>query len=128
MRIAIVNDMRIAVEALRRLGAAREAAYFATAPFVGAAVAVPLLGERLGIRELMAAAIMGSGVVTLLRAEHAHPHAHEALEHDHAHVHDEHHRHDHEGGVEEPHAHHHVHAPLIHTHAHVSDVHHRHRH
>ncbi|HYV56646.1 MAG TPA: DMT family transporter [Candidatus Nitrosopolaris sp.] len=117
-----------AVEALRRLGAAREAAYFATAPFVGAAVAVPLLGERLGVRELMAAAIMGSGVVALLRAEHAHPHAHEALEHDHAHLHDEHHRHDHDGSVEEPHAHHHVHAPLIHTHAHVSDVHHRHRH
>ena len=33
--------------ALRFVGAAREAAYFATAPFFGALVAVPLLGERL---------------------------------------------------------------------------------
>lgn len=38
--------------ALRLHGAAREAAYLATAPFVGAAAAVPLLGEQLGIAEL----------------------------------------------------------------------------
>jgi drug/metabolite transporter (DMT)-like permease len=122
-------SVALAVEALRRLGAAREAGFFATAPFVGAAVAVPLLGETLGIRELVTAAIMGSGVIVLLHERHAHPHVHEALEHDHAHVHDEHHRHDHGGVVsDEPHAHHHVHAPLSHAHPHVSDAHHRHRH
>ncbi len=118
----------LAVEALRRLGAAREAAFFATAPFVGAAAAVPLLGEAVGLRELLAATILGCGVVVLLREEHAHRHVHEAMEHDHAHVHDEHHRHDHDGVVDEPHAHRHVHVPLTHAHPHVSDAHHRHRH
>src|SRR5262249_19251320 len=40
--------------ALRLLGAAREAALFATAPFVGALFAVPLLGERIGAAALLA--------------------------------------------------------------------------
>jgi len=83
----------LAVEALRRLGAAREAAFFATAPFIGAAVAVPVLGEALGIREVVAAGVMASGLVVLLREEHGHLHIHEPLEHDHRHVHDEHHQH-----------------------------------
>ena len=33
--------------ALRDLGAAREAAYFATAPFFGAALSIPLLGKTM---------------------------------------------------------------------------------
>jgi drug/metabolite transporter (DMT)-like permease len=120
----------LAVRALRILGAARQAALFATAPFVGAVVAVPLLDERFGLRELAASALMALGVTLLLGERHLHAHRHERLEHDHVHVHDEHHRHGHDDGVpaEEPHAHPHVHAPLTHTHAHVSDVHHRHRH
>ena len=44
--ISIVLDMY----ALRFLGAAREAVFFATAPFLGAAAAIPLLGERLAAR------------------------------------------------------------------------------
>jgi drug/metabolite transporter (DMT)-like permease len=32
--------------ALRHIGAAREAAFFATAPFMGAIAAIPILGER----------------------------------------------------------------------------------
>jgi drug/metabolite transporter (DMT)-like permease len=118
----------LAIEALRRLGAAREAALFATAPFVGAAVSVPLLGEAIGLRELVASAIMAIGVLVLFREEHAHPHAHDWLEHEHAHVHDAHHQHDHAGAADEPHAHPHVHPPLVHAHPHVSDAHHRHRH
>lgn len=121
---SIVLDMR----ALRLLGAAREAAYFATAPFIGAIAAVPLLGERLRPLDALAGALMASGVVLLIRERHGHTHVHEALEHDHAHVHDEHHRHDHGGPVSEPHSHPHTHAPIAHDHPHVSDLHHRHRH
>src|SRR5262249_27086498 len=40
--------------ALRALGAARVAAYFATAPFVGALAAVPILGDRLRGADLAA--------------------------------------------------------------------------
>jgi len=120
----------LAVRALRTLGAARQAALFATAPFVGAVAAVPLLGERLGLRECAASGLMALGVTLLLGERHLHAHVHERLEHDHVHVHDEHHRHAHDDGVpaDEPHAHPHVHAPLEHAHAHVSDVHHRHGH
>jgi drug/metabolite transporter (DMT)-like permease len=116
--------------ALRMHGAAREAAYFATAPFVGAVAAVPLLGESLGAAELVAMAIMLSGVVLLLRERHGHAHTHAATEHEHLHTHDEHHRHAHgpDDPPGEPHAHPHRHAALTHDHPHVSDLHHRHVH
>ncbi|MDQ1520202.1 MAG: hypothetical protein QOI55_1275, partial [Actinomycetota bacterium] len=124
--------------ALRALGAAREAAVFATAPFVGALVAVPLLSERLGWRDGTAAAVMAAGVTFMLTERHGHLHAHEPLEHEHVHVHDEHHRHEHEHDDEpgydhavdpsEPHSHVHRHDALVHAHPHVSDVHHRHEH
>jgi drug/metabolite transporter (DMT)-like permease len=114
--------------ALRLLGAAREAAFFATAPFVGAMVAIPLLGERFSVSDSVAAGLMIAGVAVLLRAQHAHRHVHEEIVHDHLHVHDEHHRHDHEGPATEPHAHPHRHDPIEHEHPHVSDSHHRHRH
>jgi drug/metabolite transporter (DMT)-like permease len=114
--------------AMRYVGAARQAAYFATAPFMGALAAVPILGERLGAAELGAGGLMAAGAILLLRARHGHRHEHEALEHDHAHVHDEHHAHAHEGAVDEPHAHPHRHAPLVHDHPHLPDAHHRHRH
>jgi len=124
--LSIVLD----THALRLLGAAREAAYFATAPFVGALVAVPLLGERLQGLDLVAGALMAMGVLLLLRERHGHVHTHEALEHEHVHVHDEHHRHEHPGmsEVTEPHSHPHRHASITHDHPHMSDLHHRHRH
>jgi hypothetical protein len=37
--------------ALRQIGTARQAAYLATAPFVRALAAVPILGERLTVKE-----------------------------------------------------------------------------
>ncbi len=116
--------------ALRLLGAAREAAFFATAPFIGAVLAIPILGERLTPLRGSAFLAMAAGVTALLRARHGHLHHHEALEHEHLHVHDEHHRHAHDPADPpgEPHAHGHRHEPLEHEHAHVSDVHHRHRH
>lgn len=116
--------------ALRLLGAAREAAYFATAPFVGALVAVPLLGERLRPLDLLAGMLMAAGVVLLLRERHGHVHTHAAIEHEHLHVHDAHHQHAHPSGTDftEPHSHPHRHAPVTHDHPHVSDLHHRHKH
>jgi len=118
------------VYALRLLGAAREAAFFATAPFVGALVAIPLLGERPDVSHLLSAVLMGGGVFLLLRERHGHLHVHEEVEHDHAHVHDGHHRHKHAvpGPATEPHAHPHRHAPVVHDHPHLPDLHHRHRH
>jgi drug/metabolite transporter (DMT)-like permease len=118
----------LAVHAMRLLGAARQAAFFATAPFVGAAAAVPLLGETIGVRALAAAGLMGAGVLLLLRERHDHVHVHHRLAHEHRHVHDEHHQHPHLPGDPpgEPHAHAHVHDVLEHAHPHVPDAHHRH--
>jgi drug/metabolite transporter (DMT)-like permease len=117
--------------ALRLLGAAREAAFFATAPFMGALLALPVLGEAPGAAELGAGLLMVGGVLLLLRERHSHLHTHEPLEHEHLHTHDEHHQHSHDGidaPPGEPHAHLHRHAPLTHDHPHVPDLHHRHRH
>jgi drug/metabolite transporter (DMT)-like permease len=124
--LSLVLDMR----ALRLLGAAREAGFFATAPFIGAVVAVPILGERWNLQDAVATTLMIVGVVLLLRAHHAHGHTHAELEHDHVHRHEEHHDHRHEGEafVEEPHAHLHRHLPLTHDHPHLSELHHRHEH
>jgi drug/metabolite transporter (DMT)-like permease len=116
--------------ALRLVGAAREAAYFATAPFVGALLSVALLGDRLGMVAAVAMLLMAIGVALLLRERHSHVHRHDELEHEHLHEHDAHHQHRH-GPLDppgEPHSHAHHHAPLTHDHPHVPDLHHRHRH
>ncbi|HEY1905861.1 MAG TPA: DMT family transporter [Myxococcaceae bacterium] len=116
--------------ALRLLGAAREAAFFATAPFAGALLSVPVLGERLGALQLAAGVVMVGGVALLVRERHGHEHTHEELEHSHSHLHDAHHQHPHPAGMDTtgPHVHPHRHAHLTHAHAHVSDAHHRHAH
>jgi len=116
------------VRALRELGAARQSAIFATAPFVGALLAWPVLGEAPGWRELLAALLMAAGIGLLASEKHAHVHSHEALEHEHLHVHDEHHQHAHDAPVTEPHSHPHRHEALVHEHPHEPDVHHRHPH
>jgi drug/metabolite transporter (DMT)-like permease len=116
--------------ALRYIGAAREAAFFATAPFFGVLGSAVVLHERLTAVDVGALAAMGLGVIVMLRDRHGHLHAHEAMEHEHMHEHDEHHRHEHAPGVPAttPHSHVHRHEPLVHEHPHVSDAHHRHRH
>ncbi len=116
--------------ALRALGAAREAAVFATAPFAGALLAVPLLSESWSTGDLAAAVAMLGGIAILVRDRHEHEHVHPPLDHDHRHIHDEHHQHDHGVDVDpaEPHSHPHRHEPLVHSHPHVSDIHHRHPH
>ena len=118
------------VLALRNLGAARTGAYFSTAPFLGAILAIGMFAEPLRWPLAVAGALMALGVYLHLTEDHEHEHAHEALEHDHAHLHDDHHRHDHGAGdlPGEPHSHPHVHAPLVHRHPPYPDLHHRHRH
>lgn len=116
--------------ALRLLGAAKEAAIFGTAPFIGAAVAVLFFNDRLSSVEVSGAIAMAVGVALLLRERHRHAHRHLPLEHEHAHVHDVHHQHHHAAGTvaTEPHAHPHRHTELVHAHEHSSDAHHRHGH
>ncbi len=115
---------------LRYLGAARTGAYFSLAPFVGAMLAVAMLGEPISATLLMAAGLMGVGLWLHLAERHEHEHAHERLEHEHRHRHDEHHRHDHAPGIDprEPHTHSHRHEPMVHQHPHYPDLHHRHGH
>lgn len=118
------------VLALRHLGAARTGAYFSTAPFIGAAIALALPGESGGPGFWVAGGLMAAGIWLHLTERHVHLHTHTAMVHSHAHVHDAHHRHSHDFDWDgsEPHSHWHQHQPLTHSHAHVPDIHHQHRH
>ncbi len=118
------------VLAMRDLGTARTGAYFALAPFVGAAVGLLLFHEPVTARFLAAAAAMALGLWLHLSERHEHEHVHEPLRHTHRHVHDEHHTHEH-GSADppgEPHTHEHFHPRLVHRHPHYPDIHHRHPH
>jgi drug/metabolite transporter (DMT)-like permease len=123
-------SLALFIVGLRLLGTARTGAYFSVAPFFGAALAVPLLGEPLTMRIAVAGLVMGVGVWLHLTEKHGHVHEHEDLEHDHEHIHDEHHQHAHAAGMPSgaPHRHTHRHTPLTHSHAHFPDAHHRHEH
>ncbi len=118
------------VLALRQLGSARTAAYFSTAPFIGAVLATLMFGEPVTPRLVAAAVLMGIGLWLHLAERHEHEHVHDPLEHEHRHSHDAHHQHDHADGdpAGEPHTHWHKHAPLAHSHPHFPDLHHRHGH
>jgi len=121
-------SLSLFILALRHLGTARTGAYYSLAPFIGAAIAIPLLHEPLTIPFLAGGALMAVGLWLHLAERHGHQHVHEPLEHDHLHVHDEHHQHSHSEPVAEPHAHPHRHGRLVHKHAHYPDLHHRHTH
>jgi drug/metabolite transporter (DMT)-like permease len=98
------------VLALRQLGTARTAAYFSTAPFVGALLAI-LFGERPDALLGVASLLMAWGVWLHLTEKHEHEHEHEPDEHVHEHVHDAHHQHGHpDGNDDESHTHSHRHA------------------
>jgi drug/metabolite transporter (DMT)-like permease len=142
------------VKGARDLGAARGQVIFATAPFIGAAIAWSVLGEAVATLQVVAAGIAALGVVVSLRSDHEHEHRHLAMVHDHEHVHDDGHHdhahtaqdltdhehdgqdltdHEHDGqpdrdAVTGRHAHPHVHRSLVHAHPHVPDLHHRHDH
>ena len=127
--------------ALGALGAAREAVVFATAPFLGAVVAVVALQSPLNPSLLVAAAAMALGTWLLQRSQHSHLHRHASQHHDHLHRHDpgdpdDHHHHPHDPedlvGLDPSrvfrHHHPHRHGAMEHDHPHGSDQHHRHRH
>jgi hypothetical protein len=118
------------VRALRHLGAARTSAYFSTAPFIGALIAVALFSEPVSLALALAALFMAVGVYLHLQESHLHDHTHVQMEHEHQHEHDSHHRHQHDAldPAGEPHTHWHRHAPMVHAHPHYPDLHHRHDH
>jgi len=123
-------SLALFVVALRGLGTARTGAYFSTAPFAGAALAIALLGEPLTANLVAGAVLMAAGVWLHLSERHEHSHTHVPTSHSHEHDHDEHHRHAH-GPCDppgEPHTHEHAHAALTHRHPHYPDTHHRHGH
>lgn len=118
------------VGALRDLGTARTGAYFSTAPFIGAGIAILLLGEPAPAPFWVAALLMGAGVWLHITESHMHEHTHETLEHSHRHIHDLHHQHEHDfdWNGQEPHTHVHRHEVMTHKPPHFPDLHHRHSH
>lgn len=94
------------VLALRGLGTARTGAYFSTAPFVGALIALLVLGESASPQFWIAALLMGIGVWLHLTEQHEHEHEHGPLDFEHTHTH----------------------ADIRHSHEHFPDIHHRHGH
>jgi len=124
------GELVLFVLALRGLGTARTGAYFSTAPFIGAAVSIVLLGEVTSTAFWIAAALMALGVCLHLTEHHEHEHVHASMEHSHRHVHDAHHQHAHPFAWigDEPHEHWHRHEAMVHRHPHFPDIHHRHLH
>jgi drug/metabolite transporter (DMT)-like permease len=105
-------------------------AYFSTAPFLGAALALLMFREPLTARLIVAGVLMAIGLYFHLAEAHEHEHHHEPLDHEHRHVHDAHHHHTHgpDDPLGEPHTHFHQHASLRHMHPHYPDLHHQHGH
>jgi len=123
-------SLALFVLALRGLGAARTGAYFASAPFIGAALSLALLGDAVTPAFWLATGLMALGVWLHLSERHGHVHTHDPLAHAHQHEHDEHHQHAHDFAwdMRKPHSHRHAHATLVHSHHHFPDIHHQHRH
>ncbi len=117
---------------LRHIGAARTAAYFAVAPFLGALVALFLLKESLSPSLALAASLMALGIYLHLSERHEHEHSHEPVTHEHEHEHgdDVHHEHVHQSSDPpgDRHNHLHTHGFLTHKHPHYPDWHHHHEH
>lgn len=123
-------SLALFVLALRHVGTARTGAYFATAPFIGAVVAVVALREPVTMALIAAGVLMALGTWLHLTERHEHEHVHEPVTHTHRHIHDQHHLHVHAPAdpAGEPHTHRHTHARLTHRHPHYPDAHHRHGH
>lgn len=116
--------------ALRYIGTSRTGAYFAIAPFMGAAIAILFFKEAITTNLILATGLMGIGVWLHLTEQHDHQHLHEAIVHEHSHIHDEHHQHKHFGrfASHKTHSHLHKHQLILHKHRHYPDIHHRHLH
>lgn len=118
------------VKGARDLGAARAQVIFATAPFIGAAVAWVVLGDAVSAAQVGAVVLAAVGVWLSIDSAHGHEHRHEPTVHDHEHTHpDAHHDHEHDGVFVGRHSHRHTHdGVLVHEHPHVPDLHHHHPH
>ncbi|OPY67338.1 MAG: EamA-like transporter family protein [Syntrophorhabdus sp. PtaU1.Bin002] len=118
------------IRAMRTLGSARTSAYFASAPFIGAAVSFVIFRESLNMFFTISVPFMVLGVILLFNEKHSHLHTHLEIEHEHIHDHDDdHHNHFHTGTEDNGrHSHSHRHEYIIHEHKHTPDTHHRHRH
>ena len=115
------------VRGMRGLGAARTAAYYAAAPFVGSAIALVWLREPVGPFFVPALILMAIGLGIHLNEEHGHDHIHAPVAHAHRHTHaDEHHGHAPPGSSADADLH--VHEPTVHGHDHTPDDHHLHGH
>jgi drug/metabolite transporter (DMT)-like permease len=123
-------SIALCISSARAIGATRAQAIFASAPFFGAVLSVPLLGESLTAAALTSALLFILGVVLLSLERHAHAHDHAEVEHDHAHRHDDgHHNHSHPDlPPSTSHTHPHRHEALAHAHPHRPELHHRHTH
>lgn len=123
-------SLALFVVALRGLGTARTGAYFSTAPFIGAAIAIAFFHEPTSLLFWIAAVLMSTGVWIHLTEHHNHVHTHESLFHTHRHAHDEHHQHIHDFPFDDKnsHSHPHQHETQTHSHHHYPDIHHRHKH
>ena len=120
------------IRAMRSLGTARTGAYYAAAPFFGAAIALVWLREPVGRFFVPAIVLMAIGLAIHLTERHSHDHNHVPITHAHRHGHvDEHHDHgstpDATDGSD-AHAAEHVHATIAHNHGHTPDEHHLHDH
>ncbi len=118
------------VRGAQHLGATRSQLIFAAAPFFGLLLSWITLGEQVQFVQLLAGALMASGIALMLFTPHSHHHIHEAMRHTHSHRHDDgHHDHVHEDlPRSHRHTHEHEHEPSEHNHPHRPDLHHRHEH
>ena len=117
------------IRAQRHLGAARTSAFYAFAPFIGAALSALLFGQAITLPYMLALALMILGAALAAQETHSHFHRHERTEHEHRHGHgDGHHTHEHPYPVRGEHSHMHTHEVIEHTHPHAPDLHHTHAH
>jgi len=118
------------VASAQQLGATRAQAFFASAPFFGAALSFTLLAEPISSGHVVGGVLLVLSVSLLFLSQHEHEHVHAAGDHIHAHSHDDgHHLHDHpELASDTRHTHWHRHEQLVHHHPHWADIHHRHDH
>ncbi|MEO5900692.1 MAG: DMT family transporter [Ilumatobacteraceae bacterium] len=108
----------------RLIGAARGQAVYASAPFIGAALAWPIVGQRLTGSAVLAGVIAGAGVVLAVSRSHGHQHRHAPVVHTHVHSHNDGHHdyHHHDDDAVGDHEHWHEHQLVEHTHTHATIV------
>ncbi|MCA1915262.1 DMT family transporter [Methanospirillum hungatei] len=118
------------IRAMRVLGSARTGALFATAPFIGLSLSLPLPGENPGFQILISLPLMAIGAWLIATEDHDHRHIHGSSRHEHRHSHEDgHHDHHHDPAMKGVvHAHTHEHERASHTHSHTPDLHHFHDH